>query len=371
MKGSNVMGLITEEVEIMINSSNVEYWENKGYDIPRYYNTTYKKWCFKNGTKIHVRTSDLPKYSKAMVLVKYDCCGIEKIIRYEQYAQRNRDGKMYCSHCFSTLLLSGENNPKWRQDYSDDDRIERRYINGYYDFIKFIRKRDNFTCQVCGKYIENGKDGRVHHLNSYNWCQEGRLASNNALYLCNNCHNNFHYKYGYGDNTKEQFYEWYGKIVELPDIGIIQLQTTKKVYCFETNIVYNSVAECAEQLKIKQNGIRRCCSHNSKTYKQHHFLYYDEYSVMSQLEINSYLEWSNRRDDEIKVICLTTGEIFNTIAEGNRKYKAVKIGMCCNKQRKSSGVLNGIPLKWMYLSDFEQLTQEEQKQILNKEKGDA
>ena len=138
MKGSNVMGLITEEVEIMIISSNVEYWENKGYDIPRYYNTTYKKWCFKNGTKIHVRTSDLPKYSKAMVLVKYDCCGIEKIIRYEQYAQRNRDGKMYCSHCFSTLLLSGENNPKWRQDYSDDDRIERRYINGYYDFIKKI-----------------------------------------------------------------------------------------------------------------------------------------------------------------------------------------------------------------------------------------
>ena len=145
------MGLITEEVEIMINSSNVEYWENKGYDIPRYYNTTYKKWCFKNGTKIHVRTSDLPKYSKAMVLVKYDCCGIEKIIRYEQYAQRNRDGKMYCSHCFSTLLLSGENNPKWRQDYSDDDRIERRYINGYYDFIKKINVDDSIS-KIDGNY---------------------------------------------------------------------------------------------------------------------------------------------------------------------------------------------------------------------------
>ena len=365
------MGLITEEVEITIRGNNVDYWENKGYYIPRYYNKLHNKMCFSNGTTIKVKTKDLPKYSKAKVLIKYDCCGIEKNIKYEDYATRNKDGKMYCNHCYSTLLLSGANHPHWRQDYSNNDRIERRYINGYYEFIRAVRERDNFVCQVCGKYIKNGRDGKVHHLNGYNWCEEGRMDFSNALYLCNNCHNNFHYQYGYGNNTKEQFEEWYDCTIKISNIGEIKLQTTKKVYCFETDTIYDSVVKCAEKLNVNQEGIRRCCIKICKSYQQYHFLYYDEYSSMSQSEIEDFLEWSHTNSSKVKIICLTTGEIFDSMVEGINKYNATKIGRCCKNQQKTSGVLNGTPLKWMYLSDFEKLSREEREKILDVKESEA
>jgi hypothetical protein len=38
-----------------------------------------------------------------------------------------------------------------------------------------------------------------------------------------------------------------------------------------------------------------------------------------------------------KVICVETGEIFNTITDANRKYKTTKVGDCCNKTRATAG----------------------------------
>ena len=37
------MGLLTKEVEVVVNSRNVKYYEDLGYDIPKYYNKNKKK----------------------------------------------------------------------------------------------------------------------------------------------------------------------------------------------------------------------------------------------------------------------------------------------------------------------------------------
>lgn len=51
-----------------------------------------------------------------------------------------------------------------------------------------------------------------------------------------------------------------------------------------------------------------------------------------------------------KILCLTTGEIFETASEASRKYNVgvSKICYCCKKKLKSAGKLNGQKLIWQY-----------------------
>lgn len=80
-----------------------------------------------------------------------------------------------------------------------------RDIEGYSEWRVNVFKRDNYTCQCCGK---KAKKLNAHHLNSYNTDKEHRTDINNGITLCEKCHKEFHKGYGNGWNTKEQFEEW-------------------------------------------------------------------------------------------------------------------------------------------------------------------
>ena len=56
-----------------------------------------------------------------------------------------------------------------------------------------------------------------------------------------------------------------------------------------------------------------------------------------------------------KVICITTNRIFDSIVEASNFYniKGHHISECCLGKRKTAGKLNGVPLVWMYLKDYE------------------
>ena len=49
------MGLLTTEVEVLLNGYNIKYYEDLGYDIPRYYNKSSCKYHVKKGTTIIVK----------------------------------------------------------------------------------------------------------------------------------------------------------------------------------------------------------------------------------------------------------------------------------------------------------------------------
>ena len=56
-----------------------------------------------------------------------------------------------------------------------------------------------------------------------------------------------------------------------------------------------------------------------------------------------------------KVICLTTGEIFDSITEAAKAKNTnnTSIGMVCTGKRKSAGITtDGIKLKWQYYKDY-------------------
>jgi hypothetical protein len=109
-----------------------------------------------------------------------------------------------CDDCWLGKI-SGENSHLWNENLTEEQRIENRDYNEYIKWRKAVYERDKYTCQCCG---EIGGNINAHHLNGYNWHISGRTDVNNGTTLCENCHNDFHLIYGFGDNTKEQYVDW-------------------------------------------------------------------------------------------------------------------------------------------------------------------
>ena len=102
------MGLITKEVKVELNNRNIKYYESLGYEIPRYKDAS-RRISVKRGTKIVVKTKDLPNGSNAYVDVKCDNCDeILKNIRWNDYTKQVKpDNKYYCNKCANKLYGGG------------------------------------------------------------------------------------------------------------------------------------------------------------------------------------------------------------------------------------------------------------------------
>ena len=292
------MGLISEYVEVGLAGKNVKYYEEKGYKIPKYKNNL-GKIKVKKGTKILIKTEDLSNNSKIKVIVKCDCqdCNKIKRIRYDSYIQTmNKYGKYYCRQCSMRLFHSGENSYNWVQSITQEEREEGRYTLEYNNFIRKVLKRDNYTCQVCKKSSKEIKL-KVHHIDGYNWCKERRTDESNGITLCETCHKNFHSKYGYGGNTRQQFEEWIGHAIGGLEKYNVELPTTRKVYCYEDNKVYDSVLEFLRVNDYKKDigsQVYSVCNNvnNRKTVKRKHVMWYEDYLKLSQEELTEKINKS-------------------------------------------------------------------------------
>ena len=110
-----------------------------------------------------------------------------------------------CRLCYIESIR-GENHPNWNRELSDEDRMYSRRHPEYVEWRESVFTRDNFTCVSC--FDNTGGNLVAHHLDGFNWCVERRLDTSNGVTLCDTCHEDFHDKYGYGDNTEEQYDEW-------------------------------------------------------------------------------------------------------------------------------------------------------------------
>lgn len=104
--------------------------------------------------------------------------------------------KKYCTKCNKPI-------PKSRKyDLCPECLIEERHNEKY---IKF-------NCAYCGKHFNKGLN--AHHLNSKDWDKDNMYNVDNGVPLCNECHQDYHMLYGYGNNTEEQFLEWYNEYLD-------------------------------------------------------------------------------------------------------------------------------------------------------------
>lgn len=122
-----------------------------------------------------------------------------------------RDGRS-CRYCYLDSN-KGESHPRYDHTKSIEERIERRFIDGYTDWRNAVFERNKYTCFVC----KDAKGGNLvaHHLDGYGWCVERRIDVTNGVTLCVICHKRFHAEYGYKNNTESQFNEWKSRISEV------------------------------------------------------------------------------------------------------------------------------------------------------------
>jgi ribosomal protein S27E len=97
------MGLLSNETEIGIISTNSDWYESRGYVVPRYKNNRGKV-IIPKGTKIKVKVTDLKNGSNAIVNVKCDNCEKEYPMIWRNYQNFSKeDGKIYCNKCAMAL----------------------------------------------------------------------------------------------------------------------------------------------------------------------------------------------------------------------------------------------------------------------------
>ena len=132
------MGLLSTEVEVRLDANSIKYYEQLGYEIPRYYNEKKKKYVVRRGTIITVKVKDLRLGSLARVDIECDGCLKKLSWAYKEYTEHNHEGKCYCRKCAMRILNSGENNGRYNPNKTDKEREQGRNYPEYTEFVKSV-----------------------------------------------------------------------------------------------------------------------------------------------------------------------------------------------------------------------------------------
>jgi hypothetical protein len=100
-------------------------------------------------------------------------------------------------------LNQGSNTWNWKGGVTPENERIRHSLEMKL-WRKAVFERDNWTCQKCGHH---GGKLHAHHIFNYADYPEQRFNIDNGITLCENCHMEFHKKYGINNNTKEQLEE--------------------------------------------------------------------------------------------------------------------------------------------------------------------
>lgn len=269
------MGLITKSVEVGLRGSGITYYASKGYEMPKAPDSEGRVGVPK-GTRILVDVNDLPAHSNKRVELECDLCHKRFGRTWQEYNLRyHEDGKVYCSACGKTVLNSGPNNYRWRNDITDEERRAHRLRPEYLEFAAKVRARDKYTCAVCGK---KDRHPHVHHLNGYTEYVDQRLDETNAITLCPECHRKFHSIYTEIGNTREQFEEWIGHPVG--ELGKYdgELPKGRRVICIDNNMVFDTAKDAGRYFGLKSEYISRNCRGVSHSCGGRHFAFLCDYS---------------------------------------------------------------------------------------------
>lgn len=181
--------------------------------------------CRAIGVRMYQSNENNPNYKNATIEVKCSNCNKNfKILKCTTTnSDRSQKQNFYCSQkCkyeHQKKTLKGKSNPNYGNGYkiqgklnpnynftkTYEERIKQRLYTDYYTWRNNVFKRDDYTCQCCGK---RGGDLISHHLEGYNWCKKRRTDLDNGVTLCENCHKEFHKKYKCGNNTKRQYQDF-------------------------------------------------------------------------------------------------------------------------------------------------------------------
>ena len=133
--------------------------------------------------------------------------------------------------------------------------------------------------------------------------------------------------------------------------------TAHKIYCLNTNEIFDSIIDGANKYNIPASCISKCCR-RKQSYagiingEKFIWMYYKDYLKLDG-DVSKYIPHIN--NNFTKVICITTNKIFNSIKEAAKYYSIRESGIqaCCSGRYKYSGTLpDGTKLHWMYYEEY-------------------
>ena len=230
--------IIDKFVEVVLQASNIKYYEKLGYIIPKYKDNV-GIYRIKRNTTIIVKVLDLSKGSAVKIKCKCDICGKIRLVKYINYrdichtcsarlmlskfGKENycwKGGLPKCVDCGKKLKFhnhkrcrscwrnyikknpvkrkSGKDHPMYNPLLTDKERLYKRMlISGIQTWRKNILIKDNYTCRKCKKIgeLHNGLL-EAHHINNFRDFEELRLNINNGITLCKDCHKKIHKMFG-------------------------------------------------------------------------------------------------------------------------------------------------------------------------------
>ena len=356
--------LVTKEVEVNISRKNIEWYMNLGYKIPNI--ETYNEQPIPKGTKIKVKTKDLQKRSSIVIEWKCDCCGKLLRITYNTYTKHNHNGKYYCRPCASKLFNSGENNWCWKPNKTDEQRKIDRSSDEYRTFIKSVLKRDNYTCQCCGKSDDTMV---VHHLYGYSGFPEYRTNQETSLTLCDDCHIAFHNwytkKYGLknkGNCTPDDFTEWSGIKNIILETYNGEIPRARWAYCVTDDELIENIALYSKEHNYDNSSIYACCNGQQGTYFDKVYMWYDDFQSVSKQELDDIITQKMllkiHNGHKVQVVCENFGLLFNSAkyAEMYFNINRNNIYHCCKGRTKTAGEFDNQRLVWRYATDVDDIS---------------
>ena len=149
-----------------------------------------------------LRKYNIPSYSisEAVNFYLYEKGGIEKA-RENQSTMENRIKSSCRQRGISFEDFDG---------FAVTEQHMARNNTYYKEWKNKVFRRDNYTCQCCGK---RGGNLNAHHLYNFSEYEDLRYDVDNGITFCEHCHlinypNSFHSMYGEKGNTPEQVYEF-------------------------------------------------------------------------------------------------------------------------------------------------------------------
>ena len=133
----------------------------------------------------------------------------------------------------------------------------------------------------------------------------------------------------------------------------------RKIICLETMEIFDKPNDACLKYGESKNVpmIIKACKEMRPALKDEfgnklHWMYYDEY--LEKIENGEKIIYHKNQNVK-KVICVTTGKIFDKVKDAGLYYdvKPTSISACCKKKIHSAGkTLDGTPLYWMYYDEY-------------------
>lgn len=138
--------------------------------------------------------------------------------------------------------------------------------------------------------------------------------------------------------------------------------TSKKVVCLTTLEIFECMKHACDKYNLSAGSLSSACNgkytYHGKDVNGNRLVwrYYDEYILLSKEEIDELINkayTTKNKTNKVKIICITTNEVFDSIKEAQEKYGCKNISAACSGKIKHCGVLkDGTKLKWMHYTTY-------------------